>query len=251
MNTRRNAWRGRGEAAAGGNQVPLWGPTAEMEMPVNPTGLTDREVSTVLVQMALDITSQAQAMTAKAKQQENLEEEYKVAMLHTIMGLFRLMIHVQQVEESRKRKHTRAGNRSRQVEKNFSRKSITKIRDKPRFKKGVSDQGESSSSKGCYDRDYEPRVKRNGEVDTPQERTPCQKCGKLHGGERMRGSNACYSCSKSGHMMNNCAYMRGQRKGKEKVQPNGSSEEAPRRQRLFALKSIGVGEDNSGDVSCA
>ena len=88
-------------------------------------------------------------------------------MLHTIMGLSRLMIHVQQVEESSKRKHTRAGNKSRQVEKNFSSKSITKISDKPRFKKGVSDQGESSSSKGCYDRDFEPRVKRNSEVDTP------------------------------------------------------------------------------------
>ena len=53
------------------------------------------------------------------------------------MEFFRLMVHVEQVEESRKRKHTRVGNRSRQAEKNFSRKSNTEIRDNPRFKKGL------------------------------------------------------------------------------------------------------------------
>ena len=79
---------------------------------------------------------------------KNLEEECRVAMLHASMGLSKLMLHVQQVEESRKRKHTRAGNRSRQAEKIFSRKSSTKIRDKPRSNKGISYQGESSSSSG-------------------------------------------------------------------------------------------------------
>ena len=226
MNTRRNACRGRGETAAGGNKVPFWGPTAEMERPVNPTRLTDREVRTVLVQMALDITSQAPAMTAHAKQQgvpkksppastiasrlrdftrmnhpiytwskiaENLEEEYRVAMLHTIMGLSRLMIHVQQVEESSKRKHTREGNKSRQVEKNFSINNSTEIRNKPMFKKGLSHQGQSSSTNGCYDRKSKSRVKNNNKVNKPQERPPCMKCGKLHGGDYMMGTNTCYS----------------------------------------------------------
>ena len=40
-----------------------------MEMLVNPTGLTDEEVRTTLVQMAQSITLQAQAMTAQAEQQ--------------------------------------------------------------------------------------------------------------------------------------------------------------------------------------
>ena len=73
---------------------------------------------------------------------EDLEEECKLAMLHDSIDLSRLMVHVQQVDESRKRKHTRAGNKSRQAEKNFSRKSSTEIRDKPRFKKGLSHQWE-------------------------------------------------------------------------------------------------------------
>ena len=70
------------------------------------------------------------------------------------------MVHVQQVEERRKRKHTRVGNKSRQADENFSRKSSTEIRDKPRFKKGLSHKGESSSSKGRYDRNSKSRFKR-------------------------------------------------------------------------------------------
>ena len=43
--------------------------------------------------------------------------------------------------------------------------------------------------------------------------------------------------------------MRGQEKGKEKVQPNSPSEETPRRQQFFALNFMGVGDDSSGNVS--
>ena len=102
---------------------------------------------------------------------EDLEEECRAAMLHDNMDLSILMVHVQQVEESRKRKQTMVGNKSTQADANFSRKSNTEIRDKPRFKKGFSHQGESSSSKGIHDRDSEPRVKRNNEVDAPKEST--------------------------------------------------------------------------------
>ena len=66
---------------------------------------------------------------------EDLEEECRAAMLHDSMHLSSVMVHVQQVEETRKRKHTRVGNKSRQAEENFSRKSSTESMDKPRFKK--------------------------------------------------------------------------------------------------------------------
>ena len=71
---------------------------------------------------------------------ENHEKECRVDILHASMGLSRLMVHVQQVEENRKRKHTKAESRSRKAENNFSRKSSTEIRDKPRFKKGLYNQ---------------------------------------------------------------------------------------------------------------
>ena len=147
----------------------------------------------------------------------DLEEECRSAMLHDNIDLSRMMVHVQQVEESRKRKHTRAGNRSRQAEKIFSRKSSTKIRDKHRFKKGIFHQGDLSSSKGLHDRNSKSRVKRSNEVDTPQER----KCGKLHGGEYMMCTNACYSYGKPGHMVKDCPIRRIQEQGKERVQSNG------------------------------
>ena len=104
------------------------------------------------------------------------------------------------------------------------------------LKSGISPGLRSDSlTKGLYDRDSEPRVKRNNGVDTPQESPPCRKCGKLHGGECMMGTNTCYSCGKSGHMVKDCANRRSQEQEKERVQPNGPSEKAPRRQRLFAL----------------
>ncbi|XP_010327674.1 uncharacterized protein [Solanum lycopersicum] len=107
---------------------------------------------------------------------ENLEEECRAAMLHSSMGL--------------------------------SRKTSTEIRDKPRFKKGLFHQGESSSFKGYHDRNSEFRVKRNNEVDTPLERPPYRKCGKLHAGECMMSINACYSCGKPGYMVKDCPIRR-------------------------------------------
>ena len=39
--------------------------------------------------------------------------------------------------------------------------------------------------------------------------------------------------------------------GKERAQPNGPSEKAPRRQRFFALKFSSAGEGTFGEVSGA
>ncbi|TMX00631.1 hypothetical protein EJD97_000434 [Solanum chilense] len=152
MNRRRNAGLGRGEVAAGDNQVPPKAPPAASEMLVNPSGLANGKVRKTLVEMAQAINLQAQAMIAQVEQQgvpsenppartmanrlrdftrmnppiytgskivENLEEECRVAMMHASMGLSGLMVHVQQVEESRKRKHTKTGNMSRHADKNF------------------------------------------------------------------------------------------------------------------------------------
>ena len=67
----------------------------------------------------------------------------------------------------------------------------------------------------------------------------------------MMDTNASYSCGKSGHMVKDCPNRRSQEQGKERVQPNGPSEEAQRSQGLFALKSRGTGEGTYGEVSGA
>ncbi|TMW90505.1 hypothetical protein EJD97_015616 [Solanum chilense] len=66
MITIRNAGRGVGEVATGGNQTPPQAPAAEVQVPVNPAALTDGEVREALVQMAQSITTQAQAITTQA-----------------------------------------------------------------------------------------------------------------------------------------------------------------------------------------
>ena len=58
-----------------------------------------------------DFTRMNPPVYTGSKIDENREEECRVAMLHVIMGLSGLMVHFQQVEESRKRKHTKVGNR--------------------------------------------------------------------------------------------------------------------------------------------
>ena len=50
-------------------------------------------------------------------------------------------------------------------------------------------------------------------------------------------------------MVKDCLIRRSKERGKERVQYNGPSEEAPRRQRFFALKSRGAEEDTSGEVT--
>ena len=65
----------------------------------------------------------------------------------------------------------------------------------------------------------------------------------------MMGTNACYSCGKPGHMVKDCPIRRSKKQGKERVQSNGPSEEAPRRQQFFALQSRGANEDTSGEVT--
>ena len=66
MNTRRNASRDIGVAAAGVNKVPPKALPAGMDMPVNATALIDGEVRNALVQISQAITLQAQAMKAQA-----------------------------------------------------------------------------------------------------------------------------------------------------------------------------------------
>ena len=45
----------------------------------------------------------------------------------------------------------------------------------------------------------------------------------------MMDSNVCYTCGKLGHMMKDCPNRKSKEQGKETVQPNGPSEESPRR----------------------
>ena len=77
----------------------------------------------------------------RSKIVEYLEEECREAMFHASMGLSRLMVHVQNVEENRNRKHTRAWNRSREVEKNFQGRVVLKSGISPGLQTDSSTKG--------------------------------------------------------------------------------------------------------------
>ena len=47
----------------------------------------------------------------------------------------------------------------------------------------------------------------------------CGKCGYLHGGECMVGSNACYGCDKSVHMVRKCPHVHHQAKADTQPRP--------------------------------
>ena len=70
MNTWRAKGQRRGGVAARGNQNPPKAPAEGVDMPINPTGLTDAEVRASLAHMAHAITMQAQAMTAQVNRQD-------------------------------------------------------------------------------------------------------------------------------------------------------------------------------------
>ena len=72
---------------------------------------------------------------------EDLEEECRAAMLHDNMDLSILMVHVQQVEESKRRKHNRVGNKSRQAEENFQERVVPKSGISPGLRKDSHTKG--------------------------------------------------------------------------------------------------------------
>ncbi|XP_069144529.1 uncharacterized protein [Solanum lycopersicum] len=81
MNTRSANGHRRGGEIVGGNQNPPQAPAEGVPMPVNPIELTNAEVRASLAQMALDITMQAQAMTAQVNRQDVPRENPQVSSM--------------------------------------------------------------------------------------------------------------------------------------------------------------------------
>ncbi|XP_027775066.1 uncharacterized protein LOC107027509 [Solanum pennellii] len=115
----------------------------------------------------------------------DLEKECRFAMLHDNMDLSRLMVHVQQVEDSRKRRGVRDIRRPR-----------------------------------------------------PQD----------------QGTNACFGCGKSGHIVRDCPQNRGPAGGNAQPRPtpqSAAAAEPPKRNRLYALKGSEEQEKSVDVVTCS
>ena len=67
----------------------------------------------------------------------------------------------------------------------------------------------------------------------------CAKCGRDHSGECRQGTNACFGCGKSVHMVRDYPQNRGQAGGNAQPRPNPQSAtaaEPPKRNKFYALK---------------
>ncbi|XP_015068783.1 uncharacterized protein LOC107013373 [Solanum pennellii] len=126
------------------------------------------------------------------------------------MDLSRLMVHVQKVEYSRKKK----GIRDSRSPKAHDKRSTTPRGGRPKPKKG-----------------------NGGDMQHP--RKNFAKCGRAHNGECRKGTNACFNCGKSGNMVKDCPQNRGQAGGNAHPRPSpqgAAAAETPKRKRFYALK---------------
>ncbi|WP_353804798.1 hypothetical protein, partial [Acinetobacter baumannii] len=109
------------------------------------------------------------------------------SMLHVNMNISRLMVHAEQVEESRIRRKNREAKKERSYEGGSSKGRLD-IQDKPRFKKRVSNQVPSKLPKSRDDRMPNPKPKKGRDASSPTKKPTCAKCGKGHLGEYLVGT---------------------------------------------------------------
>ncbi|XP_069145837.1 uncharacterized protein [Solanum lycopersicum] len=184
----------------------------------------------------------------------DLEEDCRAAMLHDNMDLSRLMMHVQQVEDSRKRRGVRDVRRPRPQDQagpsHGGHRNNFGVREQPKFKKGQQSAGNSDPQRNTTPRGGRPEPKRGNGGEMQRPRKTCTKCGRMHLGECRQGTNACFGCGKSGHMVIDCPQNRGQAGGNAQPRPtphNAAAAEPPKRNRFYALKGREE-QEKSADV---
>ncbi|XP_015057547.1 uncharacterized protein LOC107003789 [Solanum pennellii] len=142
----------------------------------------------------------------------DLEEKCRSSMLHDNMDLSKLMMHLQQVEDSRRKRCVRDVRRPRPQDR---------------------------SSQGATPKEGRPEPKKGngGEMQLPKKN--CANCGRAHSGECREGINVCFGCGKSGHMVRDYPQNRGQAGGNSQPRPNpqdAAAVEPPKRNGFDALK---------------
>ncbi|XP_010317241.1 uncharacterized protein [Solanum lycopersicum] len=240
----RNAGRRVGETTDGGNQAPPQALVVGVQVFVNPTALTDGEVRATLEKAELAayqlkdvaqvwymmwvdrraprdapitrdilITSFLESFSLVSSNRDemsrfvtgvskDLVEECRAAMLHDNVDFTRLMVHSQ-----------------------------------PKFKKGHRHLGNPTPSSNTNDKWGKYAPKKGNDRNSQRDRKLCGKWGRFHGGECMVGSNACYRCGKSGHMIRDCPYVKNLAKKDTQPRPNPIPAVEPRkRNTIYVLK---------------
>ena len=119
-------------------------------------------------------------------------------MLHYNMNIYCLIVHDQKVEEARsKRKSTYT-----KIPRSFyggTSKGRLDIQENPRFKKRVSNQFPPKFPKTRDYKVFNPKTQKGRGTNSPNKKSTCGKCGKMHYGSWLKGTDNCFGCGKSGH----------------------------------------------------
>ena len=174
---------------------------------------------------------------------EDLEEECRSAMFHDNMDLSSLMVHVQQVEDSRRKRsiyYARTNRPQDQVGRiHGGHRNNFGVREQPRFKKGQPSSGISNPLRSTTSRGGRPEPKKVNGGETHHPKKNYAKYGRAHSEECRQGTNACFGCSKSGHMGRDWPRNKGQVGGNAQPRTNplgAAAAEPPNRNKFYALK---------------
>ncbi|XP_069154383.1 uncharacterized protein [Solanum lycopersicum] len=159
------------------------------------------------------------------------------------MTIDRLMVHAQQVEEARSKRKSRDAEGERSFDSGSSKNRL-EIQDKPRFKNWVSNQVPNKFPKANDDRVSNTKPKKGNGTASPTKKSTCEKCGKKHYGDCLKGRIIVLVVVKVGTRLGR--NVRGQDKGSGQVQASGSNE-APKKNRFYALCSNSE-QETSPDV---
>ncbi|XP_015072602.1 uncharacterized protein LOC107016730 [Solanum pennellii] len=120
---------------------------------------------------------------AKAEEFINLKQGLMTVREYSLkfVKLSRLMVHVHQVEDSRKRRGVRDIRRPRPQDQvgpsHGGHRNIFGVRDQPKFKKGQQSSGISNPQRNTTPRGGRPEPKRGNGGEMQRPKKTCAKCG--------------------------------------------------------------------------
>ncbi|XP_010324939.1 uncharacterized protein [Solanum lycopersicum] len=156
-----------------------------------------------------------------------VEEQCRTTMLHSDMNISRLMVYAKSNEESKLSR----------ISMNLKRGG-SNDKFQPRFKKRDHNQDGPSAPKVKFERGS------GSQCDKPT----CITCGKKYLGKFLAGNNGCFSCCEDGHKVKDFPSIVVRGKDTKKDPPSVQDDDAPRKNRFYALRAKGTSPDDDDDV---
>ncbi|XP_069147029.1 uncharacterized protein [Solanum lycopersicum] len=201
MNTRRTNCQRRGVAVVGNNQVTPQAPAERVTMLVNPAGLTDEEVWASVDQIAQPITMKARSKTSEDPQ-EFVDEVHKILVSMGATYTEKAELASYQLKDV--------------AQTWYDTSLVSNSKDEMnRFLIGINGDLEECRSTMLHDN------------------------MNFSSGVCRQGTNACFGCGKSEHMVRDFPQNRGQAGGNAHPRPNtqgATAVDAPKRNKFYTLK---------------